>query len=75
MHCCGVYDRHSGFFCLKLVIPLQILVWGHVLAYMVLGNTMLALIGILAGLWADKFDHMASITNFITPLTFLWNLL
>jgi len=61
-----------GFFCLKLVIPLQILVWGHVLAYMVLGNTMLALIGILAGLWADKFDHMASITNFvITPLTFL----
>ena len=28
--------------------------------------------GIIAGLWADKFDHMATITNFIiVPLSFL----
>ena len=33
---------------------------------------MLGLIGVLTGLWADKFDHMAFITNFIiTPLAFL----
>jgi ABC-2 type transport system permease protein len=33
---------------------------------------LLAQIGILAGIWADKFDHMAAVTNFvITPLAFL----
>ena len=29
-------------------------------------------VGIIAGLWAEKFDHMASVTNFlIIPLSFL----
>ena len=33
---------------------------------------LLALLGILAGLWAQKMDHLAAITNFlVTPLTFL----
>ena len=33
----------------------------------ILGN-----LGIIAGLWAEKFDHMASVTNFvIIPLSFL----
>lgn len=37
-----------------------------------LGCTMLSLLGIVAGIWADKFDHIASVTNFVvTPLTFL----
>ena len=32
----------------------------------------LALLGMAAGLWAEKFDHMAGVTNFlIMPLTFL----
>ena len=33
---------------------------------------MLALIGIIAGIWAERFDQTAVITNFVvTPLTFL----
>ena len=33
---------------------------------------MLSLAGIAAGIWAEKFDHMSTITNFIiTPLSFL----
>ena len=33
---------------------------------------LLAQIGITSGIWAEKFDHMATITNFIiTPLAFL----
>ena len=36
------------------------------LSSFILGN-----IGIIAGLWAEKFDHMATITNFvIIPLIF-----
>ena len=32
----------------------------------------LGFLGIMAGLWAEKFDHMAAVTNFIVmPMTFL----
>ncbi|MEL6775016.1 MAG: ABC transporter permease [Pseudomonadota bacterium] len=45
---------------------------GLMLAFLLLGSLMLALIGMLAGIWAQKFDSMAAITNFvITPLSFL----
>tara|TARA_Y100000590_G_scaffold193893_1_gene220328 strand:- start:3 stop:815 length:813 start_codon:yes stop_codon:yes gene_type:complete len=37
-----------------------------------LGAFILSSIGIIVGLWAEKFDHMASATNFIiVPLSFL----
>lgn len=37
-----------------------------------MGCVMLGLIGVLTGIWADKFDHGAAITNFIIqPLTLL----
>lgn len=37
-----------------------------------LGAVMLALLGILTGIWAEKFDHAAAVTNFvIQPLTLL----
>jgi ABC-2 type transport system permease protein len=32
----------------------------------------MAFVGIMAGLWSEKFDHMAAVTNFvIMPMTFL----
>ncbi len=40
--------------------------------YAVMGAMLMALLGMVGGIWADKFDHMAAVTNFvITPLTFL----
>lgn len=37
-----------------------------------MGAVMLGLVGILTGIWADKFDHAAAITNFIVqPLSLL----
>lgn len=37
-----------------------------------LGSMMLGTMGLIGGIWADKFDHIAAVTNFIiTPLTFL----
>ena len=36
------------------------------------GPALLALVGVLTGIWADKFDHAAAITNFVVqPLTLL----
>ena len=43
-----------------------------VVFYGVAGSMMMGLIGLLVGIWADKFDQIAAITNFVvTPLTFL----
>lgn len=43
-----------------------------IIIYAVLGTTLLSVIGVAAGIWSDKFDHIAAVTNFIvTPLTFL----
>ncbi|SEQ12323.1 ABC-2 type transport system permease protein [Thalassovita taeanensis] len=42
------------------------------LCFVVLGSALLGAIGIVAGVFANKFDQMAAITNFIvTPLAFL----
>ena len=42
------------------------------LCFVVLGGILLGGLGVVAGVFADKFDQMAAITNFIvTPLAFL----
>jgi ABC-2 type transport system permease protein len=42
------------------------------LAFAVLGGAILGTLGIIAGIWADKFDQLAGFQNFlIVPLTFL----
>jgi len=45
---------------------------GWALAFVASGSVMLSLAGVLAGIYAEKFDQMAAITNFVvTPLSFL----
>jgi ABC-2 type transport system permease protein len=45
-------------------------VW--IVVFAVLGATMLGALGVIAGLWAEKFDQMAAFQNFvIMPMTFL----
>ena len=51
------------------LLPLQPL-WA--ITFAVLGALMLGAMGLIAGLWADKFDQMAAFQNFIImPMTFL----
>ncbi len=43
-----------------------------ILAFALLGAGLMGVLGMLAGLWADKFDQMATFQNFIVmPMTFL----
>jgi len=43
-----------------------------IIVYTFLSSFILGAFGFIAGLWAEKFDHMASVTNFlIIPLSFL----
>ncbi|MFQ5466629.1 MAG: ABC transporter permease [Kiloniellaceae bacterium] len=55
-----------------LFVPLRV---QHPLAlvyFAVNASVMLALLGIIGGIWAEKFDHIAAVTNFVvTPLSFL----
>ena len=43
-----------------------------ILAFALLGSALLGSLGVIAGLWAEKFDQMAAFQNFvIMPMTFL----
>ena len=42
------------------------------LYYAIVASMIFGAIGLIGGIWADKFDHLAAVTNFvIVPLTFL----
>jgi ABC-2 type transport system permease protein len=42
------------------------------LAFVLAGSALMALVGIMAAILAQKFDHLAALTNFVvTPLSFL----
>jgi ABC-2 type transport system permease protein len=44
----------------------------YIIIYIFLSSFILGAAGFVAGLWAEKFDHMATVTNFfIVPLSFL----
>ncbi|MDD2610330.1 MAG: ABC transporter permease [Giesbergeria sp.] len=62
----GVFLVTLGFATPEFAAPLWIVVFA------VLGAALLGTLGLIAGLWADKFDQMAAFQNFvIMPMTFL----
>ncbi|MEO7560358.1 MAG: ABC transporter permease [Nitrosospira sp.] len=62
----GVYLVTLGFF----EVPLSSFPWVFVFA--LVGSALLGALGIIAGIWAEKFDQLAAFQNFvILPLTFL----
>ena len=62
----GVFLVTSWFGQPGFVAPLWIL------AFAVLGAAILGALGVIAGLWAEKFDQLAAFQNFvIMPMTFL----
>ncbi|WP_404301816.1 ABC transporter permease [Alicycliphilus denitrificans] len=62
----GVFLATLAFAAPQFAAPLWILVFA------LLGAALLATLGVIAGLWADKFDQMAAFQNFIiVPMTFL----
>ena len=62
----GVFAVTSFFVRPEFVAPQWIVVFA------VMGAAMLGALGVIAGLWAEKFDQMAAFQNFvIMPMTFL----
>jgi ABC-2 type transport system permease protein len=64
-----------GLASLIVIVPfldLSIHSYGALIIFALLGNCLMATMGLMAGIWAEKFDHIAAFTNFfVTPLTFL----
>ncbi len=55
-----------------LLIDISIHSWVAVIYYVISAGLMLSLLGMIAGILSEKFDHMAAMTNFvIMPLSFL----
>jgi ABC-2 type transport system permease protein len=53
-------------------VPLQFAAPLYIAAFALLGSTILGTLGLIAGIWAEKFDQLAAFQNFlIMPLTFL----
>ena len=62
----GVFLVTVWFTHLTFVAPLWILVFA------ILGAALLGTLGLIAGLWAEKFDQLAAFQNFVVmPMTFL----
>jgi len=56
----------------SFIVDLKYYNFLYIIAFTFLGSFILSSVGIIVGLWAEKFDHMASATNFIiVPLSFL----
>jgi ABC-2 type transport system permease protein len=56
----------------QFFIDLEIKNYFTLIAFTFLSSFILGALGIITGLWAEKFDHMATVTNFIIiPLSFL----
>ena len=56
----------------SLIVEIHIYSVFYIFIFAFLGSFILGALGFITGLWAEKFDHMATVTNFIiTPLSFL----
>jgi ABC-2 type transport system permease protein len=55
-----------------IFVPLQLPHPWAALYFGVAASLLMGLVGLLAGLWSEKFDHLAAVTNFVVmPMTFL----
>ena len=56
----------------SFIVEIQINNFFYVFTFAFLSSFILGSLGFITGLWAEKFDHTATVTNFIiTPLSFL----
>jgi ABC-2 type transport system permease protein len=61
-----------SIFIFYFLVDIEIKNYYSLIFYTFVSSFILGSIGIIAGLWAEKFDNLASITNFlIVPLSFL----
>jgi len=57
---------------MAIFVPVHLAAPLAALFYAGAASLLLSVLGVIGGIWADKFDHLAAVTNFVvTPLAFL----
>ncbi|HZH29085.1 MAG TPA: ABC transporter permease [Azospirillaceae bacterium] len=55
-----------------IFVPLGLHSVFFIVYHAVMASMLLSLLGVIGGIWSEKFDHMAAVTNFVVqPLAFL----
>jgi ABC-2 type transport system permease protein len=68
----GVMVGAACLAAMAFFVKIEIRDSGLILYHAVMASLMLSLLGLMGGIWADKFDHIAAVTNFVvTPAAFL----
>jgi ABC-2 type transport system permease protein len=68
----GVLVGTTTALAMWIFVPMHMHNFALVLYYGVSASLMLSLLGMVGGIWADKFDHIAAVTNFVVvPFSFL----
>ncbi|MFA7664904.1 MAG: ABC transporter permease [Burkholderiaceae bacterium] len=68
----GMVVGLSVFIVTAWFVPLQFHTPAWILVFALLGSAILATMGLIGAIWADKFDQIAGFQNFVVmPLTFL----
>lgn len=68
----GIFVGAGTFLGMVWFVPFGLHDLAALIYYAVSAALLLALLGLIGGIWAEKFDHLATVTNFIiTPLSFL----
>ncbi|MEM8588880.1 MAG: ABC transporter permease [Pseudomonadota bacterium] len=68
----GILVGAVTFAAIRVFVPVGLHDFFFIAYHAVAASMMLSLLGIIGGIWADKFDQMAAVTNFvIVPLSFL----
>ncbi len=57
---------------IAVVVGMSVHALWAIVVYATLGSAMMSSLGLAAGIWSEKFDHIAAVTNFVVmPMTFL----
>ncbi len=68
----GMIVGLATWIAMSFFVTLEVHSLFHLVFHALGASMMLATLGLLSGIWADKFDHVAAITNFVvTPFAFL----
>ena len=68
----GAICGFATYLCIILFVPINIYSYFALFFFTLMGCLMMGSMGVMVGIWADKWDQQQGITNFIVlPLTFL----